>query len=192
MRAKLGPAIELILAFGVLAAVVHGFRGLRLAWLAPTELAARLSGLPAIHPAALHVALDGVTINGERALISPDPGARRYVLFVVRAASAVPDLAYWERVAKLLAPSRGVVLLGYCDGRKCVDALRRSPRREPFLVFGYAEYHTANVLDGARRQGECLVVSPNFAVLGAVKWSPSRPASSIVSAIAKFKDDPRQ
>jgi hypothetical protein len=92
------------------------------------------------------------------------------MVFVLRGASIREDLDFWRTVEILLPRDAKIVLIGYCNGDDCVNAVKRDGRLPKFPIIAYGETAGSQALLNADTQGSFLFLEHDSYKLNPIRW----------------------
>ena len=114
-----------------------------------------LEDLAASNSSLILKTADGIDISGARR-VPPFFGAKRMLVFLLRYDTLSADLAFWNRVSMLLKPHNEVALVGYCDGQRCAETVRKRSSL-PFVVLAYGEADGCQAVVNADDKGSAIL-----------------------------------
>lgn len=159
--------IELALAFLLLAGAGLRLRG---TWERRAESGESAAGATAqftVGAAAIHD-LSGVDGTGAPVGIPQARPSDTFAIFVVRAAQASADCAYWNTVvAQLKRAGPGVHAIGFCEGPGCS---RVAPSSHAFPLISYAEQVVMNQVSALSHSGSALLVDAHGRAITVFRW----------------------
>lgn len=149
-------------------------------------LSRQMSRIQALHQAQ-RVAVASIALENESLAFAPESGfdvsgkqiapvlpqwSKETMVFMLRAASLGADLNYWQTVERLI-PKRVpplVSLVGYCDGQKCIDLVRRDLKPPDFPVIAYGEATSSQALFNADAAGDFFLFFEQSHQVKRLQW----------------------
>lgn len=128
----------------------------------------------------------GIDVWGTPVSPLPPPQAKRTIVFMVRGSSAEQDLSFWRSVESLLPKNDGIRLVGYCDGKACVNTVRREANPIDFPVIAYGELDGSQALLNEDARGHAVLRSEQWFIPKSIAWrSPARTPRILAKEISQ-------
>ncbi|MGH9480896.1 MAG: hypothetical protein ACRD1L_02290 [Terriglobales bacterium] len=102
---------------------------------------------------------------------------KHLVVFVVRQNTYNHDVAYWDRVTKLVPASTGVWFVGFCDGSGC-NREAQFVGRPDFSLIAFGEVAGLESAHAADQRGDLLVTDNHAIITAKFPWRAHDPSAT--------------